>query len=536
MNGNVSTPRCFIDVYPYEGGQFTISGNSAAFLGVSTSKAIASGGNGSFSLNLAPGGPYGLNSRPTWLDLFTPFSLVVIGMQRGLYASVVMVGVVISASESQQRSPDEVRRAVRIQGEDFTRLFSIFCYYDLTFLLGSGISSTNKLGLPTNVADALQGPPHIVGAAWYNKIMAGPGSIMAQTSFAYRDNRPTFFDIMSTWFEAYPSSVQIPTMASFIADEGSWMNKFLTFFPRYMYEVFVQTAPIGYYPAATMATIPIVMDGFPPVSPTFVARVSPQPFLNSSGPAANPTYSMDLSLWNALPNYQLDSNRGSVSQELSYSETEVRNFYIFAPTWMLTTFGASAGSISPFQLVFSQWADVASIHRYGFRPNNLELRWFADPNGTYAKSLAASNLSSDAFSSLIDHLSLRAVAFHEPTPNMLHGTIEMELRPDILPGNTFTFVPYRDGIPWTFYIDSVYHSVQFGTRTSTILDISRGLIDSDYFNNNLLVALHTGNAQRINGQLTIGLPAGLGASLSPVNHATLETIMSGASQLFGSPR
>ena len=245
---------------------------------------------------------------------------------------------------------------------------------------------------------------------------------------------------------------------------------------------------------------------------------------------------MDLTRWYALQEYKLDNNHGSVSQELTYTETEVRNFYIFAPTWMATLYGASNGSISPFQLLFSQWADLASIHRYGFRPNNVELKWFADPNGAYAQMLAASGQSTDAFTDLVDYLSLRPVAFHEPTPNMLRGAIEMELRPDILAGNRFTFVPYRDGVSWTFYIDSVSHNVSFGGRTSTILNISRGLPYDDYYNNPLLVALHTGNAQRINGQLAIGLPSGIGAPLTPVNSSTLQTVMSGASPLFYTAR
>ncbi len=532
----VSAPRCFIDVYPYEGGKYTVSANQASFIGVSVTKTIANGGNGQFNLNLAPGGPFGLNARPTWSDIFTPYSLVVIGMQRANHIAIVMVGLVVSTSEQQQRSQSDVRRVVQIRGEDFTRIFSMFCYYDLTYLLGVGPgASGNVLGLPSFVGDALQGPPDIVGAAWYNKIMAGPNGIMAQTSFAYQSSRVSFYDLMSTWFEPYPYDVQIPTMAPFIADEGSWLNKFLTFFPPYFYEFFIQTAPIGYYPQASTATQPITMTGYPSVSPTLVARASPQPYLTASGSASSPTFEMDLTRWYALQEFTMDGNHGSVSQELTYTETEVRNFYIFAPTWMATYYGVSNGSISPFQLLFSQWTDLASVHRYGFRPNNVELRWFADVNGTYAQTLAASGMSPDAFAGLVNFLSLRPVAFHEPTPNMLHGIVEMELRPDILAGNRFTFVPYRDGVKWTFYIDAVSHTIGFSGRTSTVLSISRGLPYDDYYNTELLVALHTGNAQRINGSLAIGLPPGIGQPLQPVNASTLQNIMAGAARLFGSP-
>lgn len=562
---NVSAPRVFIDVYPYEGGQFTVSGNSAAFISMSTSKHIMNGGSGQFTLNLAPGGPYGLNSRPTWMDIFTPFSLVVIGMQRATHVAVVMVGLVVSTEEVQNRSFNGVQRAIRVNGEDFTRIFNAFCYYNLNLQLGIPQGPFGLFGMPTTISGAAQGTPAKVGSVWYNQIMNSP-SLLGSTAFAYRGSRPTFFDLMATWFEAYPANIDIPTIAPFLADEGTWLNKFLTFFPFPWYEFFIQTAPVGYYGSATSpntqasvtisssdgelnidetitaapigittANTPIVMNGYPPVSPTLVARVNPLPFLGASGNSGSPTYSVDLSKWNALPVFGMDGGHGTIGQTLGYSDVEVRNYYVFAPTWLLTSFGQSNGSITPFQLLFTSWVDQASIHRYGFRPNNAEVRWMAD-SGIFAQSQAASGNSSSAFQQLAATLSLRPVSYYEPTPNMLRGAVRMELRPDILPGNTFTFVPYRDGVKWTFYIEGVSHSVPFGSVATTELTLTRGLRTEDYSNSALMTALLTGNAQRINGQLQIGLPEGIGQPLIPVNLDTIQGVVFGLSQSFNAPR
>jgi hypothetical protein len=489
-------------------------------------------------------------------------------MQRGVNLAVVMVGVVLSVTEVMNREPGGVTRNIQVVGNDFTHLFSTFCYYDLTYLLGVGPGELGPLGLPSLVGAAEPGPPDKLGANWYNNIMTGPQGIMSQTSFAYKGTRPTFADFMTTWFQPYPGSVNIPTLAPFMGDEGSWLSKFLTFFPPYFYEFFIQTAPTGFYSNVqdssvsgsgrvlpngdmeidvvassslagyTTAATPIVMTGFPSVSPTLVARVSPQPFLNASTSTGNPVYSMNLDAWKALPEYTPDNFHGMFSQSLSYSDEQVRNFYVFAPTWVLNTYGNANGSISPFQLLFAQWFDPAGIHRYGYRLNNVELRWWCDPTGAFAQSLHANGQTLD---NLVTALSLRPVAYHEPTPNMLIGGVEMELRPDILPGNRFTFIPYRDGVKWTFYIESVSHSINFGGRAVTSLGLSRGLPASIYTSSDLsatgmLTALHTGNAQRINGQYTIGLPAGLGPSLTPVSNTNAIQVISQASPLFGSAR
>ena len=561
----VAATRCFVEVYPYEGGKYVVSGNSAAFLQLSTSKHIVNGGNGQFTLNLAPGGPYGVNARPTWMDIFTPFSLVVIAMQRGSHAAIVMVGLVVSAEETQTRNTNSVQRMIRVNGEDFTRMFTSYNYYNLNLQIGIPQGPLGYFGLPSSIGAALQGTPANVGIAWYNQVMNAP-SMMGPTSFAYKGQRPTFFDLMATWFEPYPANIDIPTIAPFLADEGTWLTKFQSFFPFPWYEFFIQTAPVGYYATTTPSTTggnvtvtqtgpdelsitdnitatrtnatnagtPITMNNYAPVSPTLVARVNPLPFLSASGLAGSPTFSINLDRWYALPTFGMDGGHGTISQSLGYSDVEVRNYYVFAPTWLATTYGQANGSITPFQLLFSAWIDQASIHRYGYRPNNSELRWMAD-KGIFAQSLAAAGKGFTDFQILVGDLSLRPVAYYEPTPNMLHGAVRIELRPDILPGNTFTFVPYRDGVKWTFYIEGVSHNIPFGGAASTELTLTRGLIAENYYNKPLLVALHTGNAQRINGTLSAGVPPGIGSGLAPVNLDTVQGLIFGLSQQFGSP-
>ena len=537
-----AAPRVFVDVYPYEGGQYSLSGNTP-YMQVTTSKSIANGGAGSFTIELAPSGPFGPSARPSWADVFTPFSLVVIGMRRGSYSQIVMVGVVTNTTQAMQRGPDKVSQGLKIEGEDFTRFFNIFSYFDLTYMLSLRSGATGlKQAILGGVNTALSGTPSQVGATWLNQIMIGPQGLMADTTVNYSGNKAALNQVIASWFEDYPGSASIPTLASFITEDGSWLTKFLSFFPSYFYEFFINTAPVNYYNTshkaasytysgnATAAPLTFTMDGFTPVSPTVVARVNPLPFLTATGSQTNPAFNMDLGRWNALQNFSLDNNRGVFAQELAYTESLIKNFYVLDTTYLSTKYGSSNGSVSPFQLQFSQWLDSASINRYGFRPSNTTVRWFCDDNGSAA---VANQNDPEAYNNLVTNLSLRPVSYHEPTPFMMFGTVQIELRPDIMPGCRFTYAPFRDGILWTFSIETVQHSVQFGGRAVTMLGLSRGLPTGEYGYSSpqFLVAIHTGNAQRINGTIEVGLPAG-SAALTPINNATRMAVLDQTSPFF----
>ena len=90
---------------------------------------------------------------------------------------------------------------------------------------------------------------------------------------------------------------------------------------------------------------------------------------------------------------------------------------------------------------------------------------------------------------------------------MSKGAIEMELRPDILPGNVFTYSLFKDGNTYDFYIESVSHEYIFGTSSRTVLSLNRGLPSSVYQDEDLLTDILSGNAMRLDGEYVSGLPA-----------------------------
>jgi hypothetical protein len=50
-----------------------------------------------------------------------------------------------------------------------------------------------------------------------------------------------------------------------------------------------------------------------------------------------------------------------------------------------------------------------------------------------------------------------------------------------------------------------------------------------------MLAMHTGNAMRQNGQLVPGLPQGLGAPLQPINFNNASALIGQVAQVFSVP-
>ncbi len=507
-----ATPRCRVDIYPYEGGKYyAISGDSGRILSAVVSKSIRTSSAGTFSLILAPGGPNGPNASPSWLEIITPMSFVTISMQRYNHAQTVMVGVVLNIQESVQWNPEQgVVRSVEITGQDLQYFFNVFSYYTLSFLgtvAGAGVGAQ---GLPALQGKyALQGRPEQVGATWYD-IMAGPKGIMAQTTLPVGSsngtvNNATFSSLMATWFQPFMDSTQsIPMGENFLFSDGNWLSKFQKIFPFPWYEMFVITAPVGFYsppkvggqqPGYTPATLPISVPGFPPVSPQLVARTNPLPWATVNGTSQLFT---NKALWDALPPpYTVEG--GVFRSSVTFSETEVRNFYILNPTWMRAQMGDSNTNINPFIFTYSGWEDLASVHRYGFRPEIAELHWLADVQGSQAINLAAQS-SMPSFANMVANITLRLASYHEPVSSMAYGTVSMELRPDIMPGCVFNYQPFKIGENWDFYISGISHSYVFGGPSQTQLSLSRGLPHSVYEDPKMLLYLNTGRAIRQDGQ------------------------------------
>jgi hypothetical protein len=68
---------------------------------VTVSKTLLGGAAGEFTIELAPGGPLGVEDPTTWTQLLTPMSHVLVGMSRGADAAVVMDGIVVAPGEDQ---------------------------------------------------------------------------------------------------------------------------------------------------------------------------------------------------------------------------------------------------------------------------------------------------------------------------------------------------------------------------------------------------------------------------------------------------
>jgi hypothetical protein len=542
MSGAVGVPGCFVDVYPFEGGVYTIGSTNALLRSIEVDKNIRSG-QGTFTLLLAPGGPFGPNARPGWLDILTPMSLVVIGMSRMGRSQIVMIGVVRTVSETESWVPGRgVQRAVQVQGADFGYFFTMSNYYTqilLNFTLGSAAGAGGSLSSIDQGLSA--GTPDTIGAAWYKNIMAGPNSLMAATTLAYRGSRISFFDMTAALFQRYTQAdIGIPLGDNFISSDGTWDDKFRSIFPFPFYEWFVTTQPQGITFPGQSPGSPITMDSLPaadPACPHVVARVNPLPRLVNTGTTKTPEFAMDFSLWDTLPLFALDGfSNGGRQHSIQFDDSEVKNFFIINTMWTSNLFGATNDMLIPFAYLFASWVDTASIHRYGYRPDIKELHWFADPKGIQAQSNAAAGNGSTAFDRLVGDLALKNVSYYEPTPNMARAVISTNLRPDILIGNRFVFAPFKNGEPWMFYIEGVNHKFTFGSDGTTSLTLTRGLPQAIYNDEALMVALHTGNAMRQDGGYTIGLPPGLGQPLRPFNLGTAPAVTGDLAGIFAAPQ
>ena len=552
MGAQNSTPRVVVDIYPYEGGKYTVTGDQAGVLECITHKDIRNTNPGTFQFRLAPGGPLGPNSGPSWTEIITPMSLVVIGMKRYDHRQIVMIGVVSSPAEIQSWVTGRgVLRTITVSGYDFQYFFATDNYYTLTMLGATAGAVFGTIGLPAILGSSLLGgTPASLGEAWYNTIMAGNEGMLSQTYFQYNGSSINFSQIMSNWFEEYPTpagGVEIPIGDFFMVTEGNWMQKFLGFFPFPWYEFFVITAPTSYSQYAIgqsyqSSASPISLDfkdgqGFLSATPTIVARVNPLPYTNSYKQGSTPsngTYSMDSTRWSNLQKFNLE-NTGFIKSDISFNIDEVRNFYIVNPTWYNQMFGVSNNNVAPFLYLFATWIDTGSIHRYGYRPEVAQVQWFADPAGLASQKNASNPLG---YKALIQNLALRQTSYFEPTPNMASGEIVMELRPDIIPGNRFSYAPFKNGVEWDFYITSVTQSYVFGEQSTTTLGLSRGLPKTVYDDVKLLTQVHTGYAMRQNGLYVPGIPGEPNQiGLQPIDAAspTTKQILGQIAQVYINP-
>jgi hypothetical protein len=531
----VASPQCSIELYPLEGGTYSIQGGQ--ILSLQTTKQIRDDA-GNFEFILAPGGPAGTNSLPTWFDIITPMSLVIIGLRRGNYTNIVMLGVVSSITESETWTfGSPVQRAVVVAGLDFGKFFMMANWLAITFLGGFAVPAaasitgvSPEVGLSSLGPGLLKGTPDQVATAWFTNIMS---KVMNKTYVNYQGKQITFPTFMGYWFEAFDN--KIPTMDYYLATTDVWINKFkeILLFP--WWEVFVTTAPPNTYPNATGGR-QFSLKAFGPnvtAAAYVIGRINPFPYVPATISGATVSFgTVNLSKWNALPLFMQDSSY--ISSNISISDSLVRNVYVLNPTLLQSMFGqVSNGFLAPFTFQYSAAFDAASILRYGFRPELQNIRWLSDPQGDWAQS------GSIDVAQLVAALLSRLTSYYEPMPLMAMDVATFPLRPDILIGCKFRFSPGKNEPTWDFYIEGVSHTFTFGGQSSTSLRLTRGLPTSVYAGQGgILSQMLIGNAERINGSYQVGLPAGSVGGLQaikPGNEGTLAAL-TGADQAWRTPQ
>lgn len=524
---------CSIEVYPFEGGPYVIDGGQIR--SATVRKSIRGQAAGTFSIDLAPGGPAGPEDPYDWSQIVTPMSHVLIGMARGADAAIVMDGVATGIGEMQAWTTTEANasaaRSQGIAGADFSWFFNAFPYYALTFYgLTAGTPTGTALDyLPGNLfnilnqglaggADPAHSNPVQVGRTWYEKVMGGQNGILGNTYIPYKnDSRIPFYQALGTTWENYPR-VFIPFADYYMLGEESWGEKFRSIFPMPWYEFFVTTAPVNAYALPSGATGytggggVFYMQSVPnaaPAGPLLVARVNPTPqlkavTLQSVGDIV--VGDIDLTRWNALPLYDFtQANFGFLNSDIGFSADSARNFYMLNPTNFGGLFGNNNANNIPAPFSFIAAVDPASVQRYGFRPEIGSTRWLWDAQGTAAQN---SGLN---IQDTILQLTMMLVSWAEPMVLMAYAKVTIPLSPGVLVGTRFRYAPFKDGVPWDFYIEEFEHRFVFGGKGTTTLTLTRGLpasVYADTRSDGILRAVFTGNAQRADGVYAVGLPSG----------------------------
>jgi len=557
ISNAIAPVNCYVSIYPFEGGQWHFStdiSQTKAYSGIlscTVSKNIRNPNSGTFSILLSPGGPTGVKSFPSWTEVLTPMSLTVIGMGRGTEESIVMVGFVLSVRESQRWNGNRVERVIQVDGADFSYIFTTRNYFNLAWLAGPGsilLPGSPSAGYAFALSSsALTGTPDALANTWYNKIML---QILQYLQFSGDDGRLGFGEIIGYIFQEYTSAAPfIPFNSNFISSTGSWMDKFMAFFPFPFYEYFVYTvsntvaslsldnlSQFSKY-STLFENVPFVRAGghyFEQGSYVLqVGRLLPFPTLTHTA-SGQPSGPPNMSLWDNLIVYDLSqtSFQGFIQSNVAFLENEVSNFYVINPT-QISSFLVGAGQGGPMSatLLFPFAQDAGSIFRYGWRPMIKTIEWFSwEVNKQPPKNTSA-------FSSLGYYLLDQLTSYYEPTPLMARGTYTNILMPNVFPGNIIRYYPFRDKVlssngqqrdaTWDFYIEGVDHTFVFGGQSTTTLTVSRGLPTAVYQNPDLLTQILTGQAQRLNGQYK-AYPPSPGSPLQYYTYAEANTALHNA--------
>lgn len=541
LSYGIGTPDIGVEIWPHEGGSFTFYGSKTGIISAEIHKDIRDKDGGKFIINIAPGGPKGVNDNISWTQILTPLSLVIITLSRAGSKRIVMIGVIYSCAETQSWSKQGARRVTQIIGGDFTYFFSSFSYYTMAYLGIQGQAGLDAAPIGTGPGGFIAGAsgklfigsPAEVGDLWINDIMLGPApvgttppdvalAVLQQTYIMYQNQKIFLYQFIGHWFEAFIENgqgVAVPYLSDVLNSEGTWFDKFLAIFPPTNYEFFVTTAATSDYPGISsaagnnnstspkatfdfinsFASIPsqtINVQGFNTVSPLVIARVNPLPWLTYGKTGSISDYTLTQDRWQALPTFSLGTF-GFIESKVEYNTEDISNFFVVSG-WDTNAVAQSQGNTDANAFAMAFLGGIVahySINTYGFRPKTETIRWL-----TFLAKIGfpqLKNLKTSVASVLLGKLA----SFYLPTPNMLKGSVSFPLWPDVLPGNKFTYTPYKNNDSYEFYIEGVTHIYEFAGESMTILTLDRGMKLNDYNDPTILTGVMADTYVRQNGIL-----------------------------------
>lgn len=522
-----AAPQCFIDIYPLEGGPYSFRGGQV--ISAVTDKYIK-GDRGTFSIRLAP---EALANNLSWSQILTPMSLVVIGMKRGSKSAITMIGVINLVEEQQSWASSGnnqvVTRYINISGSDLSYFFTFADYYSLWLLTAKGQNSTAGLA-----AGLLTGDPGDVAKTWYKQVMSD--GVFKDTAVMYKNSPVKFASLFGTQFDNY--KVTIPYGDYFLGTNTSWIERFRNILQFPFYEFFVTTNSNVAYPGASAGT-EMQTEGFGDKvtgSPVVIGRMNPVPALVTSLKGVLPSFdSIDVSKWNALPNFDTDGV-GFIESSIRFTDDNNMNFFNINFPFGTGLNGASNSNFTLPIFNYASAGDLAAINRYGYRPMSVSTNWFADIAGDVAKK--SSDPQTDNQKTFVTLLG-QVAGYYEALGLMADAEVTYWLRPDIQIGTKFSYNPYRFVESWDFYVERVRHEYIFNGQSTTQLGLSRGLPSSVYEDTGtggLLFSIHTGNAQRVGGEFKVGLPSGSAKALEGIGVDKFAQWILQINKLFVTPQ
>ena len=578
-----ASPQCGIDIYPFEQDS-PISIVEGQILACTVSSSLRGGEAGVAEISLAPGGPNG-QEFPSWSQVITLQSLVIVAMSRGSHSNVVFVGNVAAVQEIEAwEGGRRVVRGTTVIAYDWKAWFMAFSWSALSYLgvtnglligAAAGVNGQPDQGLAMSTLSTAQqnGNPAEVAFGWFSKIMAGSQGILSDTVMQYQGSSLQWPTATTAWFEVYPGFPVFPAAFFFVSMAGTWLEKFREILQEPWYEILIGTSPPGlWFPSPPGSDVPrsagsasvsgnssnqaffsnglqFYSKSLPAASPAIagiVGRLQPLPDLtvtsptptSTDGPADQPAFtfsnSASMDAWNQLKLFQSDFGESSfIKSSVTLSLQEYFNFFIVNPTYIKTLIGLPSQASSFYPIIFAGAANVAGIHRFGFHSYLKDMYWFAD----WAQVAAQSSLASgNAMQDLYTKITTRVASYYTPLPIMRMGSMTVPLRPDIFVGCRWQTSPFRGGNPWQFYIKGVRHSWQFGGPSTTVLDLDRGLPASVYGDAGLVSQVLQGAVDFVGGSETptpISSSQGKPLQLFTTAPGNLKTVLGEIAGIYG---